>query len=76
MCPKTLCIDRGDRDGALRWLAEGKKILAAAPATPELQCEAAAFAQVELLLADGEVQKFSKHAKFQAHSRRHSRPYS
>ena len=69
----TLCLERGDKVGAARWLADGKALLAAAPATPEIQREIEAFNQIEAMLASGDEQKFAKHAKFQAHTRRQSR---
>ncbi len=71
----TLCLERGDREGAVRWLKEARQILASAPDTPETRREAQALAQIEEHLASGAYDKFQKHAKYQAHQRRHSKPY-
>jgi hypothetical protein len=71
----TLCLDRGDRDGAVRWLAEARQVLASAPPTPEMRQEEQALAQIEEHLASGALDKFTKKAKYQAHQRRRSEPY-
>ena len=71
----TLCMERGDREGAVRWLKEARQVLAGAPDTPEMRREALALAQIEEHLASGAYDKFQKHAKYQAHQRRHSKPY-
>jgi len=66
----TLCLDRGDREGAVRSLTAAKQILAGAPATPEVQKEIEAVAQIEAYLANGEWMKFQKQAKYQTNNRR------
>lgn len=71
----TACLDRGDREGAVRQLEEAKRLLAAAPPTPEMLREAEALALIEQHLASGALDKFQKHASYQAHQRRRSRPY-
>jgi Ca-activated chloride channel family protein len=71
----TRCLERGDRDGALRWINEARSLLASAPPTPETALEAQALAEVEAYLESGEWVKFLKHAKYQAHQRRQSKPY-
>jgi Ca-activated chloride channel family protein len=43
----TRCLERGDREGALRCLAEARAILAGAPDTPEMRREAQALAEIE-----------------------------
>jgi len=71
----TLCLERGDRDGAVRWLAEARQVLASTPLTPEMRQEEQALAQIEEHLASGSWDKFRKHAKYQSHQRRRSDPY-
>ncbi len=71
----TLCLERGDREGAVRCLGEARAILAGAPDTAEMRREAHALALVEEHLASGAWEKFNKHAKYQAHQRRRSEPY-
>jgi Ca-activated chloride channel family protein len=71
----TGCLERGDPDGALRRLNEAKRLLASAPSAPEMEREAQAFAEIEAYVKDGDRVKFLKHAKYQAHQRRQSKPY-
>jgi Ca-activated chloride channel family protein len=71
----TRSLERGDLEGAVRRVEEAKRILAAAPATAEVQREAQALAEVEEHLRSGAWMKFHKHAKYQAHQRRWSKPY-
>ncbi len=71
----TRCLEQGDLEAAKRWLNEAKQILAGAPNTLEVQREADAFAQIEAYMESGEWMKFRKHAKYQSHQRRHSKPY-
>lgn len=71
----TRCLEQGDMEAAKRWLNEAKQILAGAPNTLEVQREADAFAQIEAYMESGEWMKFRKHAKYQSHQRRHSKPY-
>lgn len=71
----TRCLERGDREGAVRWIKEAKRILADAPTTPEISREAQALALVEEHLESGAWDKFRKHAKYQSHQRRQSKPY-
>jgi hypothetical protein len=71
----TLCLDQGDREGAARWLQQARQVLADVPATPETQREAAALALIEEHLATGALDKFQKHAKYQAYRRQVTRPY-
>ena len=71
----TRCLEREDRDGAVRALQEAKGILASAPDTPEMRREAHALAEIEGYLTGGAWVKFLKHAKYQAHQRRRSEPY-
>jgi Ca-activated chloride channel family protein len=71
----TICVDNGNTAEAAAWMAKAKAVLAAAPPTPEVQAEIAAFQDIEQMLASGAAGKFQKHAKFQAHARRSSRPY-
>ncbi len=71
----TRCLEQGDLEAAKRWLTEAKQILAGAPNTLEVQREADAFAQIEAYMESGEWVKFRKHAKYQSHQRRHSKPY-
>ena len=66
--------EQGDLAGTLRSLTDAKQILACAPPTAEMQQEADAFALIEADLAEGEVAKFSKRAKFQSHQTRSSKP--
>jgi Ca-activated chloride channel family protein len=72
----TLCLERADREGAVRCLKEARALLAGAPDTPEMRREALALAQVEEHLAAGAWEKFRKHAKYQSHQRSRSVPYS
>jgi Ca-activated chloride channel homolog len=71
----TRCLEQGDLEAARRWLNEARPILADAPRTPEVQREEEAFAQIEAYMESGEWMKFTKHAKYQAHQRRQSKPY-
>jgi Ca-activated chloride channel family protein len=71
----TRCLERGDREGALRCLTEARAILAGAPDTPEMRREAQALTEVEAYVESGESMKFLKHAKYRAHQRRRSQPY-
>jgi Ca-activated chloride channel family protein len=71
----TRSLERGDPDGAARWVEEAKRILAAAPATPEMSREAQALAAIEDHLKSGAWRKFGKLAKYQAYRRRQSKPY-
>ena len=66
--------EQGDLAGTLRSLTDAKQIRACAPPTAEMQQEAEAFALIEANLAEGEVAKFSKRAKFQSHQTRSSKP--
>jgi hypothetical protein len=56
-------------------LAQARAILAGAPDTPEMRREAQALAEIEAYIERGEHIKFLKHAKYQAHQRRSSKPY-
>jgi Ca-activated chloride channel family protein len=71
----TRCLERGDREGAVRALAEARQVLASMPETAEMRREDEALAQIEEHLASGAWEKFLKHAKYQAHQRRRSEPY-
>jgi hypothetical protein len=71
----TRRLERGARDGALGCLNEAKKLLASAPPTPEMAREAAALAEIETYVESGERLKFLKQAKYQAYTRRKSKPY-
>jgi Ca-activated chloride channel family protein len=71
----TSCLERGDRDGALRAIQEAKQLLASAPDSPEMRREDQALAEIEEYLTSGAWVKFLKHAKYQAHQRRRSDPY-
>ncbi len=71
----TSCLEREDRDGAVRVLQEAKQLLASAPDTPEMRREAQALAEIGEYLTSGTWVKFLKHAKYQAHQRRRSEPY-
>jgi Ca-activated chloride channel family protein len=71
----TRSLERGDLESARHRVEEAKRILAAAPATAEVQREAQALAEVEEHLRSGAWRKFGKLAKYQAHQRRHSKPY-
>jgi Ca-activated chloride channel family protein len=71
----TSCLEREDRDGAVRALQEAKQLLASSPDTPEMRQEAQALAEIEEYLTSGAWVKFLKHAKYQAHQRRRSEPY-
>ena len=59
----------------LRHLEEAKRILQGTPRTPEMESESQALAEIEDYLTIGNEMKFRKHAKFQAHQRRQSKPY-
>ena len=72
----TFCIDQGNPAEAAAWMEKAKAVLLAAPPTPEIQREIAAFQDIANLLAAGAAGKFQKHAKYQAHARRSSRPYN
>jgi hypothetical protein len=50
----TLCLERGDFEGALRSLKEGRSILAGAPDTPEMRREAQALAEIEAYIESGD----------------------
>jgi Ca-activated chloride channel family protein len=71
----TLCLERGDFEGALCCLKEARTILAGAPDTAEMRREAQALAEIEAYIESGDRLKFLKHAKYQAYQRRHSQPY-
>jgi len=71
----TLCLERGDFEGALRCLKEARSILAGAPDTPEMRREAQALAEIEAYIESGDRIKFLKQAKYQAYQRRQSKPY-
>ncbi|HKA07661.1 MAG TPA: hypothetical protein VKD71_10410 [Gemmataceae bacterium] len=68
-------MERGDPEGAKQWLREARGSLASVPAGPEVGEEELALAQIEEYLVTGAWQKFRKHAKYQAHQRRSSKPY-
>jgi Ca-activated chloride channel family protein len=70
----TRCLERGDKDGALRWLNEARSLLASTPPTPEMTREAQALAEIEAYVESGEWMKFMKQAKYQAYRRRTSKP--
>ena len=72
----TLCSERDDLEGARRWIEEAKRLLATAPASPEMDREREALAIVDEHLISGNSTTFRKSAKFQAHQRRTSKPYS
>src|SRR5262249_38945987 len=61
----TSCLEREDRDGAVRALQEAKQLLASAPDTPEMRREAQALAEIEDYLSSGAWGKFLKHPKYQ-----------
>jgi Ca-activated chloride channel family protein len=71
----TRSLERGDPLGAARWVKEAKRLLATAPATPEMQREAQALAEVEEHLRTGAWMKCQKHAKYQAYQQQQSKPY-
>lgn len=71
----TMCLEREDRDGAIRALQEAKQLLASAPDTPEMRQEAQALAEIEEYLASGAWVKFLKHAKYQTYRRRGTGSY-
>jgi Ca-activated chloride channel homolog len=71
----TRCLEHGDQEAAKRWLNEARQVLAGAPRTPEMEREAEALAQIEAYMESGEWMKFRKHAKYQTHQRRQSKPY-
>jgi Ca-activated chloride channel homolog len=71
----THCLERGDADGAAQWLKKARQILEQAPATPEMDQEEQALAQIEEHLASGVWVKFLKQAKYQTHRRTSSKPY-
>ncbi|MFO0822576.1 MAG: VWA domain-containing protein [Gemmataceae bacterium] len=71
----TQSLERGDIEAAKRLLADAKKILVAAPQTPEIKREFDAFSQIEAHIESGEHMKFQKHAKHQVYQRRSSKPY-
>jgi Ca-activated chloride channel homolog len=71
----TRCVEQGDLEAAKRWLKEAKRILAGAPDTPEMHREAEALAKIEAYIESGDWMKFQKHAKYQTHTRRQSKPY-
>lgn len=72
----TLAIDHGSPAEAKTWLDKAKAVLLAITATPEVKAELDAFKQIEAMLEQGDSVKFRKHANYQAHARRLSRPYS
>jgi Ca-activated chloride channel family protein len=69
------CLERGDRDGAARWLGEAERLLTAAPDTLEIRQEAQALVEIQAHLAEGTLSACSKMAKYQAHRRSRSAPY-
>jgi hypothetical protein len=71
----TRSLEQGDPDGAARWVEEAKRLLATAPATPEIKREGQALAEIEEYLKSGAWMKFHKHAKYQVYGRRQSKPY-
>jgi hypothetical protein len=71
----TRCLERGDREGALRHLGEARQPLGSAPPTPVMEPESQALAQIEAHIESGAWTKFLKHATYQAHQRRSSKPY-
>jgi hypothetical protein len=71
----TLCLERGDLEGALRCLKEARSILAGAPDTAEMRREAQALAEIEASIESGDRIRFLKQAKYQAYQRRQSKPY-
>lgn len=72
----TQLLGRGDRDGAASCLEEAKRVLAAAPRTPEMQREAQALAEIAEHLDSGAWMKFQKHASYQTYQMRQSKPYT
>lgn len=68
-------LNRGNSDGAATALAEAKRIMAAAPNTPEMRVEAQALALIEEHLLFGAPAMFLKAAKFQSHQRVRNKPY-
>lgn len=72
----TRCLERRDRDGAVRALGQARQLLASAPDTPEMRLEETALARIEEYLAGEAWEKFRKHAKYQASRRTQSKPYS
>lgn len=71
----TRSLEQGDPETAKRWLNEARQVLAGAPRTPEIEREGTALAQIEAYMEGGEWMKFRKHAKYQTHQRRQSKPY-
>ena len=70
----TVCSELGDLLGTNLCLNDARHILLSAPPSPEVLKEADAFALIEADLADGELAKFSKRAKYQSHQTRSSKP--
>ena len=71
----TACADEGDISGTRQCLADARQVLAGTPQSDEVLKEADAFVQIEGDLADGELARFSKRAKYQTAQRRQSKPY-
>jgi Ca-activated chloride channel family protein len=69
------CMEQGDQQGALRYIEEAKRIVAAAPNTLEMQREAEAIAEIEAHLKSGAFRAGTKLAKYQRYQRRRSKPY-
>jgi Ca-activated chloride channel family protein len=71
----TLALQQHDREGTERSLTKARKALASAPQTNETRQEEQKLAEIEEYLRSGALDKFSKHAKYQAHQRRRSEKY-
>ncbi len=69
----TKLADQGDTEGARKLIDQAKALLAAAPATAEIAAEQVALARIEGYIDAGNVRAFSKRAKYENHSRSHSR---
>jgi Ca-activated chloride channel family protein len=72
----TLFMENGDIVAVKDVIAEVKKILAAAPGTPEIKLEYEAVAQIDALIESGAYIKFLKLSKHQSYRRRSSKPYT
>ena len=69
----TRCRAIRDREGALRWLQEARRVLSSIPQTTETARESEALSLLERHFAEESWEKFDKMAKFQAHQQRHGK---
>ncbi len=69
-------MEQGDIEAVKNIIADAKKILAAAPGTPEIKLEYDALAQIDALIESGDYMRFLKLSKHQSYRRRSSKPYS